>query len=201
MKPKKSQIEILNLFRKNIFLSKTIREISLILKKPYPKVHETIKELENQNILKLKKIGNSNICELFLSQESTSFLSFLDQQESLSKKIPNIRRILEFKEFLDDIILITGSYAKNKQTEKSDTDILIITKADVFKKQKLLENLTLIFKPVIHPIVVTYKNFIDMLLSKEENLGKEAFKNHLIFRNNERYYLLIKEAIEHGFRI
>ena len=99
------------------------------------------------------------------------------------------------------IILITGSYAKNKQTEKSDIDILIITKAGVFKKQKLLENLTLTFKPVIHPIVVTYKNFIDMLLSKEENLGKEAFKNHLIFRNNERYYLLIKEAIEHGFRI
>ena len=201
MKPKKSQIEILNLFRKNIFLSKTIREISLILKKPYSKVHETIKDLENQNILKLKKIGNSNICELSFSQESISFLSFLDQQESLSKKIPNIRRILEFKEFLDDIILITGSYAKNKQTEKSDIDILIITKAGVFKKQKLLENLTLIFKPVIHPIVVTYKNFIDMLLSKEENLGKEAFKNHLIFRNSERYYLLIKEAIEHGFRI
>jgi len=201
MKPKKSQIEILNLFRKNIFLSNTIREISLNLKKPYPKVYEAIKELENQNILKLKKIGNSNICELSFSQESTSFLSFLDQQESLSKKIPNIRRILEFKEFLDDIILITGSYAKNKQTEKSDIDILIITKAGVFKKQKLLENLTLTFKPVIHPIVVTYKNFIDMLLSKEENLGKEAFKNHLIFRNSERYYLLIKEAIEHGFRI
>lgn len=200
MKLKKNQIGVLNLFRNSIFLSKTIRKISIILKKSYPKIHETIKELEKQNILKLKKIGNSNICELSLSQESISFLSFLDQQESLSKKIPNINNILEFKEFLDDIILITGSYSKNKQTEKSDIDVIFITKTDAFKKQKLLENLTLTFKPIIHPIIITYKDFIDMLLSKEENLGKEAFKNHLIFRNSERYYLLIKEAIENGFR-
>ncbi len=200
MKPKKNQIEILNLFRNNIFLSKTIRELSIILKKSYPKIYEAIKELEKQNILKLKKIGNSNICELTLSQESISFLCFLDQQEFLSRKIPNITKILEFKEFLDDIILITGSYAKNKQTEKSDIDMIIIAKTDAFKKQKLLENLTLTFKPVIHPIVITYKDFIYMLLSKEENLGKEAFKSHLILRNCERYYSLIKEAVENGFR-
>ena len=40
----------------------------------------------------------------------------------------------------------------------------------------------------------------EVLLDKEENYGKEIFKNKLLFRNSERYYELIKEAIENGFR-
>ncbi|MCX6748415.1 MAG: hypothetical protein NT076_02320 [Candidatus Pacearchaeota archaeon] len=39
-----------------------------------------------------------------------------------------------------------------------------------------------------------------MLLDKEENYGKEIFKNRLIFRNSNRYYYDLKEAIKNGFR-
>ena len=39
-----------------------------------------------------------------------------------------------------------------------------------------------------------------MLLDKKPNLGKEVFNNRLIFKNATKYYDLIKEAIEHGFR-
>lgn len=196
----KNKIEILNLFRKDIFLKLTIREISISLKKPYPRIFETTKNLEKQKIIEIKKIGNSNLCSLSFSKESLSILSFLDEQEAIASKIPNIDKILEFKEFKDDIIIIAGSYAKGKQTGKSDIDIVIITKKDSFKKQKLLENLTLTLVPEFHPISFSYKDFIDMLLSKEQNFGKEVFNNHMIFRNAGRYYLLLKEAVENGFR-
>ncbi len=196
----KNQIEILNLFRKDIFLSETIRKISLILKKDYPTTYNVIIDLEKKDIIKIKKVGNSKICEIRFTQEAISILSFLDEQESLSKNIPNIKKILDFKEFLDDIVLIAGSYAKGKQTKKSDIDLVIISKDNVLKKQKLIENLTALFIPKIHPIVVSYKDFIGMLLSKEENYGKEIFKNKLLFRSSKRYYELIKEAIGNGFR-
>ncbi|MBS3092321.1 nucleotidyltransferase domain-containing protein [Candidatus Pacearchaeota archaeon] len=145
-------------------------------------------------------MGKSKVCELNLNFEAVSLLSFLDEQEALSKKIPNIDKVLDLKEFIDDIILVTGSYSKNTQTSKSDIDLVIITKDDAFKKQKLLENLTALFHPRMHAIVITQKDFIGMLLDKKANFGKEIFNSKLIFRNTSRYYGLIKEAINNGFR-
>src|SRR3989344_8293775 len=127
MQIKKIHVKIINIFRKNIFLSKTIREISIIIEKDYPNVFNAIKELSDQKIIKIKKVGKANLCELSLSKEAVSFISYLDEQEAIIKKIPDIYKILEFKDFLDDIVLITGSYAKNKETKNSDIDLVIIT--------------------------------------------------------------------------
>lgn len=195
----KNKIEILELFKKDIFLSKTIRELSLLLKKPYPKVYEAVKEMKEEDILRLKKIGPALLCELLLSKEAISVLSFIEEQEALSRPMPSMKKILEFKEFADDILLVTGSYAKGRQSAKSDIDLAIITKDAPQKKQSLMENMTLTFLPEIHPVSFSYNDFIDMLLSKEENFGKEVFRHHLLFRNSERYYLLVREAVEHGF--
>ena len=197
---KKSNIEIIELFKKNLFLNKTIRELALLLKKDYPTVYNSFKELSNKKIIKIKVVGKSKVCELNLNRKSISILSYLDLQEALSKKLPNIERILDLKELLDDVVIVTGSYAKGKENPKSDIDLLLITKEKAFDKQKLLENSTALFLPKFHIIVITYKDFIDMLLDKKPNFGKEAFNNHLIFRNAERYYELIREAVENGFR-
>jgi len=197
---KKSQVEVLNVFRKDIFTSKSIRELSLLIKKDYPTVHRAVKELSKMKILKIKKVGKASICELSFSPDAISTLAFLDEQEAFPRKIPNMDKVLEFREFLEDIIIVTGSYAKGKETGKSDIDLAIITAGNAFNKQKLIETLASLFIPKIHPIVVTKKDFIDMLKDKKPNFGKEIFKNKLIFRNASLYYLLIKEAIENGFR-
>ena len=196
----KNQLRIIDLFRKNIFVSKTIRDISITIKKSYPKVYEAINELEKKKIIKVRKVGNAKVCELNLSRESISTFSFFDEQEAFSKNIPHISEIIEFKDFREDIILVGGSYAKGKQTPKSDIDLLIITKTNVLQKQRLIENLTKLFLPKVHPVVVSYKDFIDMLLDKNENYGKEIFRNKLLFKNSGIYYDSIKEAIENGFR-
>jgi len=197
----KNQLEILDLFRKNLFLKASILKIMKISnKKSYQRVHEAIKFLADREILKVEKYGNSSIASILLGSQSIPVLSYLEEQEALIKKIPNIEKILEFREFLDDIVLVAGSYAKGTQTKQSDVDLVIISKDNAFKKQKLIENLTLTFLPKIHAISFTYKDFKEMLLSKEENFGKEAFKNHLIFRNARRYYELLIEAIENGFK-
>lgn len=196
----KKQEEILNLFRKNVFLKATIREISKIMKKAYPKTYEAVKEMEKQGIIKINKIGNSSVCEINLTDKTISILGYLDEQEAHLNNIPNMQKILNFEEFLDDIILVTGSYAGKKAGKNSDIDLVIITKEKAFNKQKLIENLTSLIIPEIHVIVLTNEDFIKMLLDKEENYGKEIFKNRLIFRNSNRYYYDLKEAIKNGFR-
>ncbi|HJX49892.1 MAG TPA: nucleotidyltransferase domain-containing protein [Candidatus Nanoarchaeia archaeon] len=197
---KKSQLNIMNLFKKNTFLKKTIREISLLLKKDYPNTYNAIIELEKEGLLKIEKIGKSKVCSIELNQKTISLLSFLDEQESFEANIPNMIKILNFKEFNEDIILVTGSYVLGKQSKNSDIDLVLIVKEKTFEKQRLLENITSLMIPKVHALVFSYKDFIDMLLDKKPNLGKEIFNKRLIFKNTTKYYNLINEAIEHGFR-
>lgn len=197
---KKSQLNIMNLFRKNIFLKKTIREISILLKKDYPNTYNAIIELEKEGLLKIEKIGKSKLCSIELNQKTISLFSFLDEQESFESNIPNMNKILYIKEFNEDIILVTGSYVLGKQSKTSDIDLILIVKEKAFEKQKLLENTTSLMIPKVHALVFSQKDFIDMLLDKKPNLGKEIFNKRLIFKNTTKYYNLLKEAIEHGFR-
>lgn len=190
----------MNLFRKNIFLRKTIREISILLKKDYPNIYNAIAELEKEGLIKIEKIGKSKVCFIELNKKTISLLSFLDEQEAISANIPNVDKIMSTAEFDDDILLICGSYALGKPTKSSDLDLVIITRVKAFEKQKLLENLTSLMIPKVHCLVFTYKDFIDMLLDKKPNLGKEIFNKRLIFKNTSRYYNLINEAITNGFR-
>ena len=190
----------MNLFRKNMFLKKTIREISMLLKKDYPNTYNAVIELEKEGFLQIEKIGKSKLCSVEINQKIISLFSFLDEQESFETNIPNINKILDFKEFNEDIILVTGSYVLGKQTKTSDIDLILIVKEKAFEKQKLLENVSSLMIPKVHALVFTYKDFMDMLLDKKPNLGKEIFKKRLIFKNTTKYYNLINEAIEHGFR-
>jgi len=197
----KNQVAILNLFRKNLFLKATMLEIMHKLKKKsYQRTYEAIKGLEKKNMIISNKYGSSAVCELKLSPETISSLAFLEEQEALSKKIPSIGKLLEFSEFVNDILMITGSYAKGTSSPRSDIDLIIITRDNAFKKQKLIENMTALFSPPIHPIVINDQDYVEMLLEKKENYGKQALKNRLLFRNAGKYFELIKEAVERGFR-
>lgn len=196
----KNEKLVLEQYRKNIFLSTTMRNFSLILKRHYSVIYIAIQNLAQKKILALKKVGKSTVCTLTLSPETISILSYLDEQEALGRNIPVMKEILAFENFLDDIIVVAGSYVTGKQTPRSDIDAVIITKDNAFNKQKLFENLTSLLLPPVHAIVITQKDFINMLLDKEANFGKEVYTKRLIYRNASRYYELLKEAIKHGFR-
>ena len=197
---KKNELAVLNLYKRDIFLSSTIRGLSIILKKQYSLVYNAVKTLENQKILTLKEIGKSKVCELSLSPETISILSFLDEQTALSTDLPTMKNLLNYKEFLDDIILIDESYSQEKQKQNLDIEVVIITKEHPLNKQKLIENITSLSLPNIYPIIISQKDFINMLLDKKANFGKEVFYNRLIYRNATRYYELLKEAVERGFK-
>lgn len=197
----KNQLEIINLYRKNIFSEFTILQIKNTLeKRSYQRVYEAVKRLEKEKIISITKVGNSSVIKLIFSPQSINLLSYLELYDAFVSKIPYLSKILEFQQFNDDILIITGSYAQRTKKKKLDIDLAIISKEDVFAKQKLIENLTLSFYPPLHPVSFTYKDFIEMLLSKEQNFGKEIFKKHLIIRNAGKFFELIKEAKERGFK-
>jgi predicted nucleotidyltransferase len=199
----KNQILILNLFRKNIFLKSSILQIAKkINKKSYQRVYEAVKDLEKKKILKLEKLGNTNLISLSLNSYSISQIAFLEEQEAIRLNIPNYEKLMSIKEISQYLIIVTGSYVKEKATKTSDLDLVLVIPNDqkAIDIQKLVENLTLVYHPPIHLYVFNNKDFIEMLLEKQENYGKETFRNHIILKNAYIYYELIKEAIEYGFK-
>jgi len=203
MELNRNELKILELFQKDIFLKISILEIMKKIKsKSYQRVYEAIGLLVKKNVLSLEKIGNISLISLKLSRETIILLGFLEETEGIKKNIPNYSKILEIREISDYLILITGSYASNKFTKKSDLDLVIIVSDNesIVKIQKLVENKTMLFIPQIHLYVFTKKDFIEMLKNNEKNYGKEIVKNKIILKNAQKFYELIKEAIENGYK-
>ena len=197
----KNELKIIDLFRKDIFLKLSINGIMKEIKsKSYQRVYEAVKNLMKKEILNSEKIGNTNLIDLNMSRNTFLNLAFLDEQEN--NKIPNSQKILELREIAEYLILVTGSYAKGTQNKKSDLDLVIIVpdNTNVVHIQKLVENLTMLFVPEIHLHVFTKKVFIEMLTDKKENYGKEIVKSHILLKNAQRYYEILNEAIENGFK-
>jgi len=201
MEINKNELRILELFRKELFLAMSIREImNKIESRSYQRVYEAVENLVKKNVLVLEKIGNTNLISLNLSREAILLLSFLDEREG--NKIPNYSKILDIKEISDYLILVTGSYASGGFNKKSDMDLVVIVpdKEDVVSIQKLVENKAVLFVPSVHLYVFRKKDLVEMLADKKENYGKEIVKNKIILKNAQMFYELVKEAIDNGYK-
>ena len=68
------------------------------------------------------------------------------------------------------------------------------------KIKPYVNELKLNFSLSIDEHYIAFDEFIKMVLHKEENLGKQIMRKHILFYNPDIYYQLLKEAHKHGFR-
>lgn len=196
------EIEIIDIFRRDIFRNYTIRELMKKTgRKTYPWTFNSTKKLAKTGILNMETKGKSKICSINLySPLAISYLSLLDETEAIARKIPHLYELINEIPTPFFTFLIGGSYAEREQTPESDLDVSVIVddNADMQKIQRMLENKIMIPEP--HPFVFRKSEFLKMLLNKEANYGKMLFKKHLIAFGAANYYGMIREAIENGFR-
>ena len=188
-------LKIVNFLGKNINRSFTIRELSLNSGVAYATTYRLIKRFSKYSTHLIKTVGRAETISLDPNSKTLiNFLAISSQNEKLDYllKKPLIKSINN-KIFDKDIVLLFGSYAKNKETEKSDIDLLIINKKGEktisFKKEELL------FNKKINPIFVSSKEFKEMLKDEEENVGKQALKNHIILRGFNKFWELVLNGI------
>lgn len=171
-------------------------------------IYRSLSHLIRGEIIQTEQVGKSLLYEIRLnSLMAQSYLGFLSEytswqethipKEIIEKLADKIVKITPFFVFI-----VTGSYAKSKQTKKSDLDIVIIcdnsiNPGTIMAEIKLESSLSI---PQVHPFVFTKKEFMEMLTNKEINYGKEIAHNNLIFFGGNIYYNILNEAIEHGFR-
>lgn len=168
-------------------------------------VYDGLNNFVKEEILKKERVGNIFLYSLNLRKLKTQvFAGFvaeylawktkhihLKDLEIISAKIPTA-----FYTFL-----ITGSYARNQQTEKSDIDAVIIVD-DCVETNKIYATLRLTCElniPPVHLYVFKKSEFKEMLINNEPNYGKEITKNNIILCGGREYYEIMNEATQNGF--
>jgi len=202
----KKEFEILYLFAKEPWKKYTYSELqktSKIKSKSY--LENFFKKFVKEEILIQNKVGSSSVYFLNLSSLKTRIFAgfILEYFGWSSKNIPykKLEEIFNKIPYKDYIFLITGSYVGNKETKKSDLDIVILID-DSFDPKKVYAELR--FKcetmiPKIHLYVFKNSEFTQMSLNEEANYGKEILKNNLVICQGQNYLNLIKEVIKNGF--
>lgn len=166
----------------------TINQISKTLNINYRIAHTQIKLLETEKIIKIKKAGNSLLCSLTNNFNEKIYLAEHLRRSQLSKDKDFQQIINRYNNAKQNyILLLFGSFAKNKQTKHSDIDLLAIT-----HNPKEIEEITKLIPKAIHLTTVSYQEFLYMKNSNEVSVGKEAIKNNIILIGIEEYYRLIK---------
>lgn len=182
--------KILNCMVENREEDFTIRSLSDLIKIDYKNCNIAIKELEKENLIITKKIGNSLICNF-----TNNYTPFIGYVEYLRQKVFLKKR--EFKLLVNDlelipkpfICLLFGSHVKGSASKTSDIDLLFISEYEV-EIRRVLDR----FPFKIHATFISYSEFISMANNKEFSVVSEVLKKNVILVGTEEYYRLLKNV-------
>ncbi len=188
-----NKLKIINYLGKNLEQCFTMHELSILLKIPYATFYRTIQTMKD--VLIIKTVGKSKT--LLLSTKNPILKSHLiissdEEKKEFLQKQPILKKIYDELNMID-IVLLFGSYAKKKETEKSDIDLLIVNKDG--NKSISFSKYEVLFKKKFNPIFITKNEFRQMLKDEEENVGKQALKNHIILNNAEEFWRIVLDGI------
>ncbi|MFW6272238.1 MAG: nucleotidyltransferase domain-containing protein [bacterium] len=184
-----------NKYKVVLFLAKknesyTLHELSKQVKIPYTTLLRVVEELTDVTTIIVK--GKAKLIQIKWNDITTSMLvvaSFEEKKEFL-KKHPLIKKI---SEQVQDVALVFGSYAKGTQTKNSDIDLITINAKG--EKSVSFSNLEILYDIKINPMFFTKKEFKLMLQDKEENVVKQALKNHVLINGFKEFWEDVKNAI------
>lgn len=178
---------------KNLDQSYTMHQLSQLLKIPYATFYRMLKEM--YNLLIIQQVGKAKTIRLNFAHpliKSHLAISSDEEKREYLQIRPLIKKIAAEID-ASEVVVLFGSYARGKETEKSDIDLMVINKNG--DKSFSFSKYELLFKKKINPLFVTEKEFKLMLKDKEENVGKQVLKNHILLNNPEHFWGMVLNGI------
>ena len=189
----------------------SINEISKLLLKPYGTTYNYVQSLIKDRVLKSNIKGKATLCSLnFDSQKAIELLSII----SISDKEVFAKKQTIISEALDELatkvkektshniftLVLFGSIARGISKEKSDIDLFFITPSKE-KYDEIIENecnaLRLSYGRDLNPIIAEPKMYINMLMEKGENIGRQLLKtDKIIFFGANKFWELTMEGLK-----
>lgn len=167
----------------------TLRELSTLTDIPYATFYRTVKKMGD--VVHLVSKGSSTLITLNWNESTRAYLVLAsgEQKKEALKKNPLLKQV---DERTKDIVLVFGSYAKNTQTHKSDIDVMVINEKG--EKTINFRDLELLYKKEINPMFFSKEEFVAMLQDKDENVAKQALKNHVVLSGSEDFWKLVENG-------
>jgi len=184
-----NKLRIINYLGKNAEKGFTMHELSKLTKIPYATFHRTMKTLSD--LVLQTKAGKATIVQINKQNPLTKnylIISSKEEKDEYLKKQSLLKKMAEELPSGDYTLVLFGSYAKGTQTTKSDIDLLVINKKG--EREPDFSRYETLFKIRINPIYFTREEFAAMLKESDENVGKQALKNHIILYNPEKFWNL-----------
>ncbi|MDP2908949.1 MAG: nucleotidyltransferase domain-containing protein [Nanoarchaeota archaeon] len=188
-----NNLRIINHLGKHIKERFTMHQLSKLLHIPYASFYRAIQQMKD--LLITEAVGKSKAISLNISNpvvKSYLTISSDEEKKEFLAKQPIIKKIANELN-VKDIVMLFGSYAKGKETEKSDIDIMVISQDG--KKSISFSKYELLFRKKINPVFVKKEEFRKMLNEREENVGKQALKDHVILNNPEGFWGCVLDAV------
>lgn len=197
----KQQVHILGAFKKDLFACFTFKQMKeQSNQKSNNIVQIALKKFKAQELLKTAVVGNVTTYSLNFDNNLTlSYLNLINALEIEKRKFPKEilaevqKRISKKINFF--ILIVFGSYAKRKATEQSDLDMAIILESEQTKKD-IVPLLETVKRREIIPIdyhIFTRSEFLEMLHTEYENVGKQIYKSNIIYYGFIEYCNLIRQ--------
>jgi len=186
----KSKIKILKFVLENRDKEFSIRALADNINLDYKSANLAIKNLEEDKVLSIKKIGKSLICRLTNNFSPLIYYVEALRKEEFTKK-RNFKILVKDLELIQEpiVCILFGSYVNGDFNKNSDIDLLFIT-----EKEKEIEKVINRFPFNIHSTYVTYREFISMVNSKEFSVVSEVLKKNVILIGIEEFYRVMKHA-------
>jgi len=195
----KQQLVSLGVFRKDLFASLTFKQIKEESKQKSNNIVQiALKKFKEQELVKTKVTGDVTTYSLNFDNNLTlSYLNLINEKEISKKKFPKEilsgiqKKISKQTNFF--ILIVFGSYTKNKATEKSDLDVAVIVESEQTRTE-VTPPIETVKRREIKPIdyhIFTRNEFLEMLKTDIENVGKQIYKNSIIYYGFIEYYNLI----------
>ena len=175
------KLDVVGIFLDNYHSNYSGREIARRTKVSPQTALTVINDLVKDKILQFNVSGRNK--NYFLNFDDFRTKIFLEQAENSVSLGPlknfELRTIVSSLLPLSDTLIIFGSFAKNRQKENSDLDLIAIG----VKDKRKFESLESTFPREIQSHFLTWKEFFQSMNSSKNHLAQEIKKNHFIFGN------------------
>ncbi|MBM3233023.1 hypothetical protein FJZ18_02560 [Candidatus Pacearchaeota archaeon] len=195
----KTQIEILKLFVSQIDKRFSIKEIAEKLKKPYPLIHRSIRDLLGNNYLikdekRLISLNYRKNHQELSYIEALRSRQALDKDKILSLFTQDVRSRLNLDFF---VLLIFGSYVEKSNPRDIDVLLIIENEERILEIEKTIQNIASQFTKNFEIQVISSKSAHEMVSKREKiNILNESLNKHLLLFGAENYYRMVSNARE-----
>ena len=193
----KTEAEIMKLATSKIIERFSIKQIAESIKKPYPLVHRSIKQLLEKGLL-IKDEKGFIILNLNENHAELAYIESMRAEEFLEhNKTIHLFAKDALSRLADDFlaVLIFGSAVEGKQHRDVDVLFVVSDSANLNELEKKIRTISSTFTKEFDISVIAKDSAYEMLSKRDQkNIFNESLNKHIILFGAENYYRFIAHA-------